>query len=152
MKPRIAARKSALASAFTLIELVLVMAIIAILLGGSIYVMNSSGFFESAQDTVINGDLKTIANALTAYEASSGRPPTTEQGLEALVEKPTKPPIPDRWHQFMEEVPKDPWRQPYRYRAPATKSKKSYDIWTIGKDGQDNTEDDVGNWKKEEKK
>jgi len=74
-------------------------------------------------------------------------PPTTEQGLKALVEKPTTEPLPEKWTALMEEVPKDPWGQEYKYRYPAQKSKKPFDVWSVGKDGVDGNEDDIGNWK-----
>lgn len=80
------------------------------------------------------------------------RPPTTEQGIKALVERPSSEPVPERWTQLLEEVPKDPWGQEYKYRYPATKSKKPYDIYSAGKDGQEGTDDDIGNWKKSESK
>lgn len=137
-------------AAFTLIELVLVLSIIAILVAA--VALNSSGFLGSAQDTTVAGDLQKINTALIAYQASAGRPPTTDQGLESLVAKPSKPPVPDKWYAYMEELPKDPWKQVYHYRTPATKSKKQYDIWSIGPDGVDGTPDDIGNWKKEEGK
>lgn len=138
---------------FTLIELVLVLTIIIILVGGSIYMVNQGGLFDTAQETRIESDIKTIATQLEVYNARNGRYPTTEQGLEALVTKPTKDPIPDRWTNLMDEVPTDPWKQPYKYRFPNQKSKKPYDLWSVGKDGQDGSPDDLGNWKpKDEKK
>jgi general secretion pathway protein G len=143
-KPRLLRRQG-----FTLIELVLVLSIIAILMAA--VALNSKGFLDTAHDTTVQGDLQKIKLALTAYESSAGRAPTTDQGLDALVNKPTKPPIPDKWHPYLDEVPQDPWKQPYHYKYPASKSKKdSYDIWSVGPDGQDNTPDDIGNWKKDE--
>ena len=100
----------------------------------------------------MQGDLNAIATQLQLYEARCQRLPTQDQGLEALVSKPSKEPIPDRWMALMEELPKDPWGQPYKYRIPAQKSKKAYDVWSLGKDGQDGTADDMGNWKTVEKK
>jgi general secretion pathway protein G len=135
---------------FTLIELVLVLSIIAILVAA--VALNSKGFLDTAHDTTLQSDIQRISVALTAYEAGAGRPPSTDQGLDALVNKPTKGIIPDKWHAYLDELPTDPWKQPYHYRYPATKSKKQYDIWSVGPDGQDNTADDVGNWKKEEGK
>jgi general secretion pathway protein G len=73
--------------------------------------------------------------------------PTTEQGIKALFEKPTTEPIPDKWTQLLEDLPKDPWQQPYKYEYPAKRSKKSFDLWSVGKDGQDGTADDIGNFK-----
>lgn len=132
---------------FTLIEIVLVLTLLMILIGSAIYMVNQGGFIDAGQETRISGDTKAIGTALELYQAKAGRYPTTEQGLNALVEKPSAEPIPERWGQGLDELPTDPWNQPYRYRYPAQKSKKPYDVYSIGKDGQDNTEDDLGNWK-----
>jgi len=134
------------AAAFTLIEIVITLTIIAILASGSIYLLK--GQIDSAKDTRVDSDLQAIALALQSYESRALRMPTTEQGLQALVEKPTIEPIPENYRAFMEEMPKDPWGQAYKYRFPAQKSKKPYDIYTAGPDGQEGTEDDIGNWKK----
>jgi general secretion pathway protein G len=135
---------------FTLIELVLVLTIIAILAGSGIYLL--SGNVDTAKETRVEGDLNALATQLQLYEARCQRLPTTDQGLDALVIKPTKDPIPDRWTALLQEQMKDPWGQPYKYRYPAQKSKKAYDIWSVGKDGVDGNEDDIGNWKSTEKK
>lgn len=131
---------------FTLVELVLVLTILAVLMGAAIYQMNNAGFFEQAADQTIQGDVRTIGIALQNYRNAAGRFPTTEQGLQALVEKPTTGIVPDKWFRGLEKVPVDPWKQPYKYRFPATKSKAEYDVYSLGKDGQENTADDVGNW------
>lgn len=135
---------------FTLIELVLVLTIIMILAGSTIYML--SGNVDTAKETKVQGDLNTIATQLQLYEARNSRMPTTEQGIEALVSKPTKEPLPERWIALLDEEPKDPWSQPYKYRYPAQKSKKPYDLYTVGKDGVEGTEDDIGNWKPAQKK
>jgi general secretion pathway protein G len=137
---------------FTLIELVLVLTILALLMGAAITMLNKGGIIEGAQEDRIHGDILTLKTALDAYFYKAGRHPTTEQGLNALVEKPTAPPIPDRWNASMTEIPGDPWKQPYKYKYPASKSKDPYDVWSVGKDGIDGNEDDVGNWKKTEAK
>ena len=131
--------------AFTLIEIVIVLTIISVLAAGSIYLLK--GNVDVAKETRVEGDIANIATQLQLYEARNLRLPTSEQGIVALVEKPTTEPLPERWTQLLEEPPKDPWGQPYMYRYPAQKSKKPYDLWSIGKDGQDGTEDDIGNWK-----
>ncbi len=130
---------------FTLIEIVIVLTILAILGGSAIYLLK--GLPEGAKETRVEGDIKAIGLALMSYEQRAMRMPTTEQGLAALVEKPTLEPLPERWSAVMEELPKDPWMQEYKYVYPAVKSKKPYDLWSIGKDGKDGTEDDMGNWK-----
>ena len=71
------------------------------------------------QGTVLHrvpSDLQSISSALITYAINAGRPPTTEQGLEALVMRPNLKPIPGDWVQVAEKVPMDPWRQPYHYR------------------------------------
>lgn len=135
---------------FTLIELVLVLTIIAILAGSGIYLL--TGNVDTAKETRVEGDLNALATQLQLYEARCQRLPTSEQGLDALVNKPTKEPIPERWTALLQETMKDPWGQPYKYRYPSQKSKKAYDIWSVGKDGVDGNEDDIGNWKPSEKK
>ncbi len=137
---------------FTLIELVLVLTILALLMGAAITMLNRGGIVEGAQEDRIKGDVQTLSTALDAYSYGAGRYPTTEQGLEALMDKPTAAPVPDRWHRYLNEVPTDPWKQPYKYRYPAQKSKDPYDVWSVGKDGVDGNEDDIGNWKKTEGK
>jgi general secretion pathway protein G len=131
--------------AFTLIEIVIVLTIISILAAGSIYMIK--GNVDVAKETRVESDIQNISTQLQLYEARNMRPPTTEQGLKALVEKTTIEPVPEKFTQLLEEVPKDPWGAEYKYRYPAQKSKKQYDIYSMGKDGQDGTEDDIGNWK-----
>jgi general secretion pathway protein G len=137
-----------LTAAFTLIEIVITMTIIAILAGGTIYMLK--GLPEAAKESRVQSDFGTISVALQVYESRALRMPTTEQGLKALVEKPTIEPIPDSYKDgLLEDVPKDPWGQEYKYRFPSQKSKKSFDLWSIGPNGIDDNGggDDVGNWK-----
>jgi general secretion pathway protein G len=145
MKHRTPQARTRRTAAFTLIEIVITLTIIAILASGSIYLLK--GQIDSAKDTRVGSDLQAIGIALQSYESRALRKPTTEQGLKALVEKPTIEPIPENHRPFMKEVPKDPWGQEYKYRIPAQKSKDDYDVWSVGADGQDGTEDDIGNWK-----
>jgi len=132
------------AAGFTLIEIVIVLTIISILAAGSIYML--TGNVDVAKETRVDGDLQNIMTQLQLYEARNMRAPTTEQGLKALVERPTTEPLPEKWTALLEGVPKDPWGMEYKYRFPAQKSKKPYDVWSAGKDGADGTEDDIGNW------
>ncbi len=131
--------------AFTLIEIVIVLTIISILGAGVMFM--TSGWIDSSKETRADSDLQKMATALLGYESRALRLPTTEQGLDALVNKPTTEPIPERWTGFLEEIASDPWGNAYQYRYPAQKSKKSYDLWSFGPDGKDGTEDDIGNWK-----
>ena len=94
MKHRITHPSSLLSRGFTLIELVLVLTILALLMGAAITMLNRGGLVAGAQEDRIKGDLQTLSTALDAYSYGAGRHPSTEQGLEALVEKPTAAPVP----------------------------------------------------------
>ena len=137
-------RRSA-AAAFTLIEIVLVITIIAVL--GAALIYGIKGNVDVAKETTVESDIKTIMTQLKLYEARNLQPPTTEQGLKALVEMPTIEPIPERWTQLLEEVPKDPWKHELRYQFPARRSKADYDVYSLGPDGVESA-DDIGNWKR----
>src|SRR6186713_429972 len=122
-----------MAGAFTLIEIVLVITIIAVL--GAALIYGIKGNVDVAKETTVESDIKTVMTQLKLYEAKNLQPPTTEQGLKALVEMPTIEPIPDRWTQLLEEIPKDPWKHELRYQFPARRSKADYDVYSLGPDG-----------------
>ena len=130
---------------FTLIEIVLVLTIISVLVGTVIYMMR--GTDDVAREMRVESDVKLVTTQLKLYEARNFQPPTTEQGLMALVSRPDKEPIPERWTQLLEEVPKDSWNSPYQYLYPAVRSGQKYDIFSLGADGVE-SDDDLGNWKK----
>jgi general secretion pathway protein G len=131
-------------AAFTLIEIVLVITIIAVLGAATIYLIK--GNVDVAKDTRVESDIKNIVTQLKVYEARNLQPPSSEQGLKALVERPTIEPAPERWSQLLEEVPKDPWNHEYHYQYPAKRSKGDYDVFSFGHDGVESA-DDIGNWK-----
>ena len=92
-------------------------------------------------------DDEAIDNAIKTYAINAGRPPTTDQGLMALVEEPMAGPEPRRWVQAMKKVPSDPWGNPYRYRVLSeVYGEWRYELSSAGKDGIFQTEDD---WAKE---
>ena len=126
-------RRLTSSSGFTLIELVLVLTIIAILAGAGINMI--VGNIDRAKETRVISDINTLKVQLQGYEGSNYRPPTGEQGLKALWEKPTIDPIPENWSKSLEEELKDPWGNPYQYKNPAERSGKAYDIFSSGKDG-----------------
>lgn len=130
---------------FTLLEIMLVVMIIALLAGSAIYLMR--GNVETTKIVRAGADIETVKTQLQMYETLNGALPSTDQGLMALVQRPSGDPQPRKWSQLIPEVPLDPWNTPYQYRYPATKSTKdSYDLFSAGRDRQANTADDIGNW------
>ena len=131
-------------AAFTLLEIMLVVMIIALLAGSAIYLMR--GNVDQAKYVRVESDVQAVQTQLQFYETQNGSMPSTEQGLRALVEKPGGDPQPRKWRQLMPEIPLDPWGTEYQLRNPGTKSKSGYDVFSCGKDKKPNTEDDIGNW------
>lgn len=137
--------RSRASAGFSLIEIIIAITIVGIMAATAVSML--SGNIDDAREKSAMADIDAMSTQLIVYEGRAGRPPTTEQGIKALWEKPSAEPIPDRWIPLLTEEKKDPWSQPYKYEYPAKRSKKSYDIWSVGKDGQDGTEDDIGNFK-----
>jgi general secretion pathway protein G len=91
---------------------------------------------------------ESMKTSLTTYRIHMGDYPSTSEGLQALVSRPSTGKA-DRWHgPYIEggKIPLDPWGEPYQYRNPGERNKGSYDIWSKGPDKQSGTEDDIGNW------
>ena len=130
---------------FTLIELMLVIIIIAAL--ASMVVPRLAGRTEEARIGTAKADVKgNLSLALRLYEVDSGQYPTTGQGLKALMEKPTSPPVPSNWKgPYIEQEPLDPWGRTYQYRYPGTHPPRDYDLFSVGPDGVEGN-DDIGNW------
>lgn len=119
----------------TLIEMIVVLAIIALV--AALIVPNVIGRPDEARRTVAEADLKTISAALKMYRLDNSDYPTTEQGLAALVKKPTTAPQPRIWPEegYLAQMPEDPWGRPYGYRSPGA-SGRGFDIVSLGKDGK----------------
>ena len=131
-------------SAFTLLEIMLVISIIVVLLGLAISKMgNPTGF---AKGVAVRADIQAIGTQLKLYESMNGFLPTTEQGLQALVTQPSTEPRPQRWYQLFKEVPKDPFGNNYIYLSPGRKNPTGYDLYSAGQDRKaDTADDDWGN-------
>jgi len=133
---------------FTLIELLLVLVILAALT--ALVMPRFSGRTRQAKITTARMDIfVNLSTALDLYEMDTGRYPTTEQGLEALFEKPGIHPVPTYWNgPYLKRplVPKDPWGNRYRYRNPSTKRGIDYELFSMGPDGIEHSDDDIGNW------
>ena len=128
--------------AFTLLEIMLVVTIIAVLMGVAIYKL--AGNVEIARHTAVSADVQALGTQLKLYESMNGFFPTTEQGLQALVTPPDTDPKPARWYQLFKEVPKDPWHNNYIYRCPGVKNPGGYDLFSAGPDRIADTADDDG--------
>ncbi len=132
-------------SAFTLLEIIVVIGILSIL--ATLVISNLGKSLENSRISVtklfVGESMKT---ALTTYKIQMGDYPSTEEGLAALATAPASKA--DRWQgPYIEgKLPQDPWGHPYQYRNPGTKNKGSFDLWSMGPDGVDGTEDDIGNW------
>ncbi|PCD03699.1 type II secretion system protein GspG [Sphingomonas spermidinifaciens] len=116
----------------TLVEMIVVLAIIALV--AALIVPNVIGRPDEARVTVANTDIRTISAALKMYRLDNGGYPTTAQGLKALAEKPTTPPLPSNWsgEGYLGEVPLDPWGNPYAY----TSEGSGFTLKSLGKDGK----------------
>ena len=130
--------------AFTLLEIMLVVAIITLLLGAGFYFIGDK--FKIGQDARLSADLTSLNQNLKTYEMMNGFLPTTEQGLQALVTMPTSEPKPTKWYQMTEKIPQDPWNRDYIYVCPGKHNPNGYDLYSKGKDGIADTADDRGNW------
>ncbi len=126
---------------FTLLEMVIVLGIIAMILGGAIFAMKGIG--DAAKLKQVEADFKSLESALQMYKLNAGTYPTTQQGLKALQDKPSTTPVPRRWVQVMNKIPNDPWGAPYSYRFPGKKRANEFEIVSKGPDGMENTGDDL---------
>ena len=131
--------------AFTLLEILVVLAIIGMLVG--LLVSNIGGAYDDAKISSAQIFVKqSMALPLQQYRIHMGNYPTTAEGLEALVKAPANKAA--RWRgPYVQDgkIPLDPWGNPYQYRFPSTKNKNGYDLFSFGPDGTEN-EKSIGNW------
>lgn len=125
---------------FTLIEIMVVMVILGLLV--AIVAPNIMGRSDQARVTAAEAQLSNIANALDLYRLDNSNYPSTQQGLEALVNEPTGSPEPRNWNPegYMKSVPQDPWGNDYQYVSPGTEG--PYDLYSYGADGQEGGDGD----------
>ncbi len=123
---------------FTLIEILLVVVIIGTL--AAMVVPRLTGRSRKAKFTVARVDIEAnVASGLKLYELDNGTFPSTSQGLDALLRKPTSSPIPNNWNgPYIEKSPLDPWGQKYQYAYPGSHG-YSYDLYSFGPDTSDET-------------
>jgi general secretion pathway protein G len=130
---------------FTLIELMVVLLIIGVL--AALIVPNVLDRADDAKVTAAKTDVSNLMQALKLYRLDNSRYPTAEQGLPALVSKPTTEPVPPNWKKNLDQLPNDPWGKPYVYLNPGVKGE--IDVMSFGADGQSGGEGknaDIGSW------
>jgi general secretion pathway protein G len=132
---------------FTLVEIMVVVVIIGIL--GALVVPKLLGRTGESRTVAAKVDISTIMQALKMYKLDNKRYPTTEQGLQALVQRPTSGPAATGWKSdgYLEKLPKDPWGNQYQYLSPGIHGE--VDVFSLGADGQPGgtgEDADVGSW------
>ena len=130
---------------FTLIELMVVLLIIGVL--AALIVPNVLDRADDARVTAAKTDVSNLVQALKLYKLDNQRYPSAEQGLQALLTKPTVDPMPVNWKPYLDQLPTDPWGRPYQYLSPGIKGE--VDVMSFGADGQTGGEGknaDVGSW------
>ena len=130
---------------FTLIELMVVLLIIGVL--AALIVPNVLDRADDAKATAAKTDVGNLMQALKLYKLDNGRYPSAEQGLAALVTKPSAEPVPPNWKKNLDQLPKDPWGSAYVYLNPGVKGE--IDVMSFGADGLAGGEGknaDIGSW------
>ena len=132
---------------FTFIEIMVVVAILAIL--AALVIPRIMGRTDDAKRTAAKVQIRNIEGALQLYKLDNGVYPSTEQGLKALVEKPSVGVIPKKWKigGYLPKLPEDSWQNPYKYLSPSQKG--DYEIISLGTDGEVGGEGinaDITNW------
>ena len=139
------ARRLRRAAGFTLIELMVVLVIIGVL--AALIVPNVLDRTDDARATAARTDVHNLMQALKLYKLDNQRFPSAEQGLAALVQRPSTAPLPGNWKPYLDKLPNDPWGRPYQYLNPGIKGE--VDVMSFGADGASGGEGknaDIGSW------
>ena len=130
---------------FTLIELLVVISIIGVL--GALIVPNVLDRLDDSKVTAAQTQVGSLMQQLKLYKLDNQRYPSAEQGLDALVHKPTAGAIPPNWRPYLDKMPVDPWGKPYQYANPGVKGE--IDVYSFGADGKvggEGRDADIGSW------
>ena len=133
------------ARGFTLIEVMVVIVILSVL--AALIVPRIMSRPDEARAVAAKQDVAQVLQALKLYRLDNFRYPSTQQGLQAPVIKPTLEPVPQRWQSYLDKLPKDPWGNPYQYLSPGIKGE--VDVFSLGADGKpggDGVDRDIGSW------
>jgi general secretion pathway protein G len=130
---------------FTLVEVMVVVIILGVL--AALIVPRVIGRTDEARAVAARQDVAAVMQALKLYRLDNGRYPSSEQGLQALVSKPSLEPLPSNWKSYLDRLPKDPWGHPYQMLNPGIHGE--IDVFTLGADAQaggSGADADVGSW------
>ncbi len=130
---------------FTLIELMVVLVIIGVL--AALIVPNVLSRTDDARVTAARTDVNNLMQALKLYRLDNQRYPSAEQGLQALVARPTVGAVPRNWKPYLDKLPNDPWGHAYQYANPGVKGE--IDVYSLGADGVvggEGKDAEVGSW------
>ena len=130
---------------FTLIEVLVVVAILAVL--AAMVVPRIMDRPDDAKRVAARADVNSLVQTLKIYRLDNGTYPTTDQGLQALVQRPTTNPVPPNWKPYLDRLPRDPWGSDYQYLSPGTHGE--IDVFSLGGDrarGGEGNNADIGNW------
>ena len=130
---------------FTLVEIMVVVVILGIL--AVLIVPRVLGRTDEAKQAAARHDIATVMQSLKLYKLDNGRYPTNDQGLQALVSKPTSAPVPSNWKPYLDKLPKDPWGNTYQYLSPGVHGE--VDVFSLGADNQPGgtgADLDIGSW------
>ncbi|HEY9105882.1 MAG TPA: type II secretion system major pseudopilin GspG [Roseateles sp.] len=138
-------RRSSSIRGFTLIEMLVVLAIMGVL--AAIVVPNIMDRLDGSRVTAARTEVNNLMQALKLYKLDNMRYPSAEQGLDALVHKPTTGTPPPNWKPYLDKLPADPWGNPYQYANPGVKGE--IDVYSFGADGRaggEGRDEDIGSW------
>ena len=133
------------AAGFTLIEVMVVIVILGVL--AALVVPRVMSRPDEARAVAARQDIASIMQALKLYRLDNQRYPSTEQGLQALVTRPSSGPAAANWKSYLDRMPVDPWGRPYQYLNPGLKGE--IDVFSLGADGQpggEGSDADIGSW------
>ena len=133
------------ASGFTLIEVLVVVMILGIL--AALVVPRVMDRPDEAKRVAAKTDVSSLVQSLKMYRLDNGMYPTTDQGLQALAQRPATQPVPPNWKPYVDRLPKDPWGSDYQYLSPGVKGE--IDVFSLGADrarGGEGNNADIGNW------
>ena len=143
MNQALIARRAA--RGFTLLELMVVIVIIGVL--AALIAPKVLENVDKAKITAAQSNINDLMNALKMYKLDNGRYPSSEQGLQALVARPTTGTVPGNWRSYLDKLPNDPWQNPYQYANPGVHGE--IDVFSFGADGKpggEGNDADIGSW------